>query len=244
MSLRYLYLLPVALLLAACSSEVAYYEAENPRGVVVYLPGTGGDLTDPLGRDLLSALSERGYRGMMIAYPSDWYEGVTCLAIRQKAKAIFAPDGPLAEAYASGLPIVAVGFSQGSWIAHQAGERVSAAVLLSSGTRLGPVPLGCNKAEATALESVLAVSGESDQIYFGDLAAQLGEVTGVDCPGARQCWSERSGWVLALDPEVSDGVADHVFPRLQDDLDPEWISGDGPWARRTVIEWIERHMQR
>jgi hypothetical protein len=50
--------------------------------------------------------------------------------------------------------------------------------------------------------------------------------------------------VLALDPEVSDGVADHVFPRLQDDLDPEWISGDGPWARRTVIEWIERHMQR
>jgi hypothetical protein len=251
MSLRWM-MLPLALLLGACGNQgeypgvdgVAYYPpAGEARGVVVYLPGTGAGLNDQLGRDLLTTLGDRGYLGLILSYPSDWYEGITCFAIRRKADDIFGPDGPLAQVYASGLPIVAVGFSQGSWIAHQAGEAVDAAVLFSSGVQIGPLQLRCNSAAATEVERVLAVSGESDRIYLGDMTNQLGAVTGVDCPGARQCWSGDSGWVLALDSEVGDGNADHMFYRLDGRIDRQWLEGDGPWAKRAVIAWIERQMR-
>jgi dienelactone hydrolase len=248
---------------------VLYEPGRPPKGLIVFLPGTNADAVNPVSLAYMTALARRGYAVATVDYDNRFVDRFDCEVLAAKGRQIFdrsSPRSALNRIYArsaaepdAGLGVI--GFSQGGWIGHQAGRftgdvEVRAALLLATGrtvrlnNRLFSLSLPCNERRHNEVPRVLAVNGESDPVYTfeGDVprAAQLREplaaVTGVECDG-RRCMDgpDGSGWILVGDGEVTDGLADHEFPLVEelDALDPIWYLSDAPWALKSTVDWLE-----
>jgi predicted esterase len=251
---------------------VLYEPTTAPRALVVFLVGTKADPVNPVSLAYMTALALRGYAVATVEYDNAFIDRFDCDVLAGKARRIFdrsSPQSAINRIYArsaadpeAGLGVI--GFSQGGWIGHQAGRftedvEVKAALLLATGrtvrlnNALFSIPLPCNERRHNGVARVLAINGESDPVYTYEgsrpravqLREQLVAVTGVDCDGLR-CLDGPggSGWMLVRDAEVTDGVADHEFLRVEelDSLDPLWYLSDAPWGLEATVDWMDAAM--
>jgi hypothetical protein len=225
--------LSVILALAGCSRGYST-DVQDPPGLPIAfaacLPGTGdGRLAGYLCDDILTQLRARGFRTAKFRYPS--LSGFHCLQITQKVLEVQA----MVNAAARGLPTVVIGWSQGAWIAGQL--QAKAALLYSDGTQVvSPtrIPLPCN--DNAKSERVMAISGESDEVYRHPLEPQLAAITGAACAAA-PC-GENRGWRIVTDAEMQGGVARHGFAK-----DPSWLTSTADWSLQGGVDWLIMQVQ-
>ncbi len=254
-------------------SIVVYEPREpGPKPLVIFVPGTKApSVTNSVLADTyLWALSARGFVVAAVDYNNGLAARLNCSALDRKVRNIFDRSNPrsaINAIYAStsaepSLGMGVVGFSQGSWIAHQAGRysadvQVKAALLMATGTLVKfnraalTIPLTCNERQANGVPKVLAVTGEDDSVYtYADptisrqeqLRPQLAQVTGKSCDGL-SCVdpTDGSGWLLVPGDQLTDGEADHKFEMLDggSNADPAWFLSDEPWGLNATISWLD-----
>lgn len=167
-------------------TQAAYHGArpETARAVCVFLHGRGQTPGDMIG-SVLARLDAPGLRYILPAAPEKaWYdakavEAMTDETARQLDAALARVDGAVAEAKATGLPVVLAGFSQGACMTAEyimRGGAVDAAAILT-GCRVGAASDGLPQAALGALP-VYASCGDADSwIPLWAFRALLGELS-------------------------------------------------------------------
>lgn len=241
--------------------------AEGGYPVFIYTVGTFGSYDSTSALAWIDYMASRGFVAATVEYANGLRAG--CPALRDKAADIYSgPDSAIGvlcgRARANCLKgIVTAGHSQGSAMALLAGDydsRVRAALALSAGYDIiGP---GLNHEACLVDERVLppdavrAVDGESDRTYGSSLLDQLDRLTGMSCAGTGfTCLrANGSGWVLAPDSEVSDGLADHCYMGVVPSgesgsgcvlpSDPVWLSAGVAWGRTAGADFLQGFVDR
>jgi hypothetical protein len=239
-------------------------EGEYP--VFIYTVGAFGTYDSISALAWIDYIASRGFVAATVEYPNGPRPG--CAALREKAAGIYSgPDSAIAvlcgRARANCLKgIVTAGHSQGSAMAMLAADydsRVRAALALGTGVDLvGP---GLNHQACLADERMLpsdavrAVNGESDATYGGTMLDQLDLLTGMTCAAGTRCLrANGSGWILARDSEVTDGLADHCYMGVVPSgesgsgclypSDSVWLSADVVWGRRAGGDFLQSFVDR
>ncbi len=252
---------------AAYAIHGAEPATEGGYPVFIYTVGSFGDYESTSALAWIDYMASRGFVAATVEY-ANGFPG-RCSVVRDKAAEIYSgPRSAIAVLCGRARAdcqkgIVTAGHSQGAWMAMLAADydsRVRAALALGAGFDVvGP---GLND-EACLVDTrtlppdaLRAVNGQSDTIFGSTMIDQLNKLTGMSCAAtAMSCLrGNGSGWVLAPDSEVTDGLADHcymgvvpsdesgsgcVFPS-----DPVWLSGNVAWGRRAGADFLQPFVDR
>ncbi len=251
-----------------CSTPYDIY-GEEPGGdgtfpLFIYMVGTMTPANSSQARAAVSAMVNRGFVGVTVAYPNN--DVGDCDVLKQRTQCIFDAASPhSAVSVLCGRDktdcskgIVTAGFSQGAALATLAADfdsRLRAAWAMGTG-----FAQECTGPGIRALpdDRLRAVTGEGD-ILMGTTPAEVRAAqemeTGMRCGGdAYACFrANGSGWYLVRHWEVADGDADHCYlfnigglpqcivrSSIEEavPLDPGWLHGAVPWALNPSLDWL------
>jgi len=230
--------------------------------VFIYLVGTWESYDNAAALSVVQQMADRGYVAASVEYPNSTFGN--CNKLSARSACIF--DGGTTKSAISKLckrkhadcsqGVVVGGFSQGSVLSILSANydsRIQAVWALGAGAQYSGYDLSSCLADGNrtlSSDRLRVVNGQNDDFFAATAIGSQGQsevLTGQSCgDDATSCVTGNgSGWILAQDDEVTDGLADHCYMRngncdaSENTLDPLWETGSAPWAVGANLDWLQ-----